>query len=78
MILGVPVASLSDEMAHASTWADTIRGSHPETGGWHFVDIPRDQPDGKAADFCPNNDCVSFRIADFAARLKNNQPGPAQ
>lgn len=75
-LLGVSVDSLADAMAAASTWADAIRPSHPETGGWHFVDIPRDQPDGKPSDFCPNSDCVSFRLADFAARLKNNTDGP--
>lgn len=77
-ILGVPVTSLSDEMAFASTWADIIRFSHPETAAWHFVDIPRHQPSGKPSDFCPNDDCVSFRLADFASRLKSNTPGPAQ
>ncbi len=76
-ILGVSVETLSDEMAHASTWADSIRLSHKETGGWHYVDIPRDKPSGKAADFCANDDCVSFRLADFAKRLAANDPGPA-
>ena len=75
-ILGVPVATLSDEMAFASTWADLIRLSHKETGGWHYVDIPRDQPSGKPSDFCADGNCVSFRLADFAARLAGNDPGP--
>jgi hypothetical protein len=75
-ILGVSVDSLPAEMAHASTWADAIRTSFPETGGWHFVDIPRDKPAGKPSDFCPGDDCVSFRIADFTSRLKSNKPGP--
>ena len=30
-------------MASVASWADDYRGSHPETGGWHFVDIPFDQ-----------------------------------
>ncbi len=75
-ILGVSLDTLSDEMAHASTWADLIRLSHKETGGWHYVDIPRDQPSGKPGDFCANSDCVSFRLADFASRLASNKPGP--
>ena len=75
-LLNVDTGQLPDAMAHAATWADTIRPSHPETSGWHFVDIPRDQPNGKPSDFCPNNDCVSFRLADFVERLKNNTAGP--
>src|SRR5436305_7246536 len=75
-ILGVAESAVPSEMAHASTWADTIRPTSPETAPWHFVDIPADQPAGKPSDFCPNNDCVTFRITDFAQRLKTNQAGP--
>ena len=30
----------NDDLAAISTWADEIRNQHPETSGWHFVDIP--------------------------------------
>jgi hypothetical protein len=75
-ILGVAVDAVPSEMAHAATWADTIRPTSPETAPWHFVDIPADQPAGQPSNFCPNNDCVTFRITDFAQRLKTNQAGP--
>ena len=75
-ILGVAVNAVPSEMAHAALWADTIRPTFPETAPWHFVDIPADQPAGKPSDFCPNNDCVTFRITDFAQRLRTNQAGP--
>src|SRR5262245_30869110 len=26
--------------AHESTWADDYRIKHPETGPWHFLDLP--------------------------------------
>jgi S1/P1 Nuclease len=26
--------------AHESTWADDYRVKHPETGDWHFIDLP--------------------------------------
>jgi len=29
-----------ETMAEASTWADEIRSANPETGAWHFIDVP--------------------------------------
>lgn len=34
-----PVAT--DPIEDAATWADDYRSSHPNTAGWHFIDIPR-------------------------------------
>jgi hypothetical protein len=34
-----PVAT--DPMVDAATFADDYREKHPETAGWHFIDIPR-------------------------------------
>src|SRR5690242_17030311 len=31
-----------DSMASIANDADEIRRTHPETGPWHFVDIPKD------------------------------------
>jgi nuclease S1 len=29
-------------LASIASWADNERATHPETAGWHFVDIPLD------------------------------------
>src|SRR5579864_490821 len=43
-------------MAEASTWADDFRSVHPETGGWHFIDIPGDATQKDAPAACPEKD----------------------
>ena len=47
-------------MAGVASWADDYRSAHPETGGWHYVDVPRG---GTRADFaaaCPEKEgCVT-------------------
>jgi hypothetical protein len=43
----------ADPFADASTWADDFRTQHPETGPWHFIDIPRGVHKGPLAPYCP-------------------------
>ena len=33
-----------ETIADASTWADSYRSQHRETGPWHYVDVPLDEP----------------------------------
>jgi len=50
----------------ASTWADDVRSSRPETSNWHFVDIPVDRPRYDAALDCgptEHGDCVVAELA---------------
>ncbi len=69
----------SQTIAEASTWADEIRKDHPETAGWHYVDIPlaapffeeRDcfQPDTAHPEAAANTDhhnCAVDRVDMFA------------
>lgn len=49
-------------MAAASTWADEIRPSRPQTAPWHYVDIEIDRGVYDAARDCPNDDCVIAQI----------------
>lgn len=42
----------NDDLAAIAVWADEIKGEHPETDGWHFVDIPMD-----ASGFSEQRDC---------------------
>jgi len=66
-----------DTLADAAPWADTYRRDHPETGPWHFVDIPmaanfdrmRDCSASKADPKSPWRDCVTDRILYFEGRL---------
>ena len=59
-------------LASIASWADDVRDTRPETGGWHFVDIPLDVPTYKPARDCKPNpekgDCI---IAELE-RLEND------
>jgi hypothetical protein len=56
-------------MASIASWPDEIRRARPETAGWHFVDIPIDQPHLDMARDCANGNCVIAKIADFRKKL---------
>jgi hypothetical protein len=67
-----------DTMADVAPWADDYRQSHPETGGWHYVDIPRNEtkydrmrdcPASKDVPASPWRDCAADRILYFEGRL---------
>ncbi len=63
---------LSDD--DVANWADHIRGEFPETGPWHYVDIPV-EGDGKydPARDCKYSDCVIDRIERFREVLANKE-----
>jgi hypothetical protein len=75
------VDSTSKEtLADVAPWADSYRAEHPETGKWHFVDIPkaeakydrnRDCPVSESDPKSPWRDCVTDRILYFEGRLGN-------
>jgi len=44
----------TNPFADASTWADDYRTQHPETGPWHFIDIPRGAHQGSLGPYCPH------------------------
>ncbi len=65
-------------IAEIASWADDYRSLHPETGPWHYVDIPqdaagfdrqRDCPTSTATPPSPWRDCVTDRILYFEGRL---------
>src|ERR1022692_1386548 len=45
-------------MIRASTWADEIRPSRPQTAPWHYVNIEITSTGYGAASDCPNVACV--------------------
>ncbi|WP_147418246.1 S1/P1 nuclease [Salinisphaera sp. Q1T1-3] len=55
-----------DEIA---AWPDAIRSDRPETGAWHYVDIPRAATHYDKRRDCPAGRCVVTQIAHFAAIL---------
>lgn len=60
-----------------STWADDIRTKRPETGRWHFIDLPlgTDRPDLK---FCDGSSgCVISAIQQQVSVLRNVSAPPA-
>ncbi len=56
-------------LAGVSSWADAHRAARRETGRWHYVDIPHDEPGFDAARDCPTGDCVVVKLQNFAAQL---------
>jgi S1/P1 Nuclease len=61
-----------DAMADASTWADDFRTQHPETGPWHYVDIPLGTTRRDVEKFCdPKESCVTRAITEQLAILRS-------
>lgn len=67
-----------DTLEGVAPWADEYRGQHPETGPWHFADVPKDQAKYDRVRDCPASttdpnatwhDCVVERILYFEMRL---------
>ena len=51
-------------MIHDATWADEIRSQRPETGTWHYVDIPLNAPGYDPRRDCGRSDCVVAQIGN--------------
>jgi hypothetical protein len=60
-----------------SSWADDYRESHPETGPWHFVDIPLSATGFDANRDCAQDNCVVAQIQKFVAVLGDRNAAPA-
>jgi hypothetical protein len=66
-----------DPMADSSTWADDFRTQHPETGPWHYIDIPLGTTQRDIEKFCePREGCVTRAIADQLAILRSSEIDP--
>jgi hypothetical protein len=58
-------------LADISTWADEVRRDMPQSGPWHYVNVPITEP-MYSAKFCPGKaGCVCCKIADFQAVLSD-------
>jgi len=54
-----------------ASWADEYRSDHPETGPWHFVDIPLADSKIDMARECPNGDCIIAKTEHLLAVLRD-------
>lgn len=79
------------DFASHATWADKYRAEHRETAEWHYVDIELDHPDldaacfghpklapGQPASQGPAKDCVTDKIEEFAAELRDPRTPAAE
>jgi hypothetical protein len=65
-------------LASISSWADQVRRARTESGPWHYVDIPINQPHLDMARDCPNGACVVAKIEDFEKVLAAPDSKPEQ
>lgn len=54
-----------------ASWADDYRRDHPETGPWHYIDIPLADSSIDLSKECPNADCVVVKTEQFVAVLRD-------
>lgn len=66
-----------DTLAAGSVWADDIREEHPETGPWHYIDIPLSASSMDMNRDCPQGNCVIGKIHEFEEVLGNKSADPA-
>jgi hypothetical protein len=62
-------------MVHDSNWADEIRDRRPDTGPWHYVDIPLRAPGYDPRRDCPGRNCVVAQIESDLRILENPKLG---
>ncbi len=70
-------------LADVSIWADQIRLQRPETGPWHYVDIPIHPDPGEYEDYdaerdCPRDECIVGKIEQFERVLADHQASARQ
>jgi hypothetical protein len=61
-----------DPFVDASSWADDLREHRPDTGPWHYLNVPLDvRPDESFAGFCPSRGCVTRVVRSEMDRLRS-------
>ena len=69
-LLGGPVM-----MVHQASWADEVREARPQTGAWHYVDIPLQAGGYDAARDCDGGNCVVAQIENDLRILRDRRAG---
>jgi hypothetical protein len=67
----------SESFLDAAVWADNYRHDHPETGPWHYIDIPLRNTTLDMQRDCPNGDCVLAKTEAFLAVLRDTHADAA-
>jgi hypothetical protein len=57
-------------LADIANISDDVRGQHPETGPWHYVDIPLSATSFNRDRYCSNGNCVVAAIERFRSELQ--------
>jgi hypothetical protein len=66
-------------LIHDANWADEVREQRPETGRWHYVDIPLGATGYDARRDCRAGDCVVAQIdKDHRVLADAHAPRPAR
>jgi hypothetical protein len=65
-------------MESVASWADEIRRSRPESGPWHYIDIPLKQSHIDLARDCAQKGCVVVKIAELRRLLHDPATPPDQ
>ncbi len=66
-----------DAFVDSSTWADDERTVMPETGPWHFIDIPRGARESSINEYCPPaTGCITAALASQIAILRDSIATP--
>ena len=69
---------LHGHLDEVASWADEYRGTHPETGPWHYVDIQIGDKSYEPARDCANQDCVIARTDEFIHVLADRSRPPEE
>ncbi len=59
----------NSQLSAVASWADDIRKSEPETGPWHYVDIPLGAAGYVESRDCPEQACAVDQIKHFESVL---------
>jgi hypothetical protein len=61
------------DMAARATWADKWRSTHPETAGWHYINLELNRPDFYAACKRSGASCIVDKLSLFESELSNTR-----
>jgi hypothetical protein len=61
------------DMAARATWADRWRSTHPETAGWHYINLELNRPDFYAACKRSGASCIVDKLSLFESELGNTR-----
>jgi hypothetical protein len=65
-------------MASVASFPDQMRGARPQTGPWHYVDIPLDKRRLDMERDCAKGDCIVSAISRFRQLLRDPATAPDQ